>query len=211
MDSRDLVAFGDSTFEPVFKHSELVALLEFFDKRLVGLRAKLASDLLKNDLDLSFFALLVNKSSEHNRGGQGIHLIEEDLDVVQEVVLVKISSELFDEVMDITEINEWLRVRKTESLEEVLDLNGVVAVLFFLNDLVDYEELIALGGSFNVLEVDFLVFGIADDLTEEHEDTVERSNGFEALDSVLDGEILVVLNSCFDDNSEILSVVTEEI
>lgn len=158
VDSRDLIAFRDTTFEPVFEHTKLVALFEFFNERFIALRVELATDLLEDDLNLTFFAFLVNESTKHNRSSERVDLIQEDLDVVQEIVLVKVSSEFFDELMDVTQENKSLRIRETQALEEVLDLNWVVASGFLLDDLFNDLELIALSGSFDVLEVDVLVF-----------------------------------------------------
>lgn len=91
-------------------------------------------------------------------------------------VLVEVRRELFDELVDVAEEDERLRVRETESLEEVLDLNWVVASGLLLDDLFDDSELVTLGCCFDVLEVDVLIFSCADDLTEEHEDAVEGSD-----------------------------------
>lgn len=176
VDRGDLVAFSDSAFKPVFEHSQLIALLEFLDERLVALRDELTTDLLEDDLDLSLLAFLVDESAEHDGSSLRVHLEEVDLDVVQEVVLIEVRRELFNELVDVTEEDEGLRVRETKSLEEILDLNRVVACRFFLDDLFDDSELVAFRRCFNVLEVNVLVFRRADDLPEEHEDSVEGSD-----------------------------------
>lgn len=83
---------------------------------------------------------------------------EINLNVVQEVILIEISSEFFDEFMNIAKENEWLRIWKTKSFEEILDLDWVIAIRFFLNDLFNSSELVAFCSSFDVLEVNVLVF-----------------------------------------------------
>lgn len=83
---------------------------------------------------------------------------EINLNVVQEVILIEISSEFFNEFMNIAKENEWLRIWKTKSFEEILDLDWVIAIRFFLNDLFDSSELVTFCSSFDVLEVNVLVF-----------------------------------------------------
>lgn len=52
-------------------------------------------------MDLSFLAFLVDKSSKNNRCSLRIHLEEINLNVVQEVVLVEIGREFFNEFMNV--------------------------------------------------------------------------------------------------------------
>jgi len=87
-------------------------------------------------------------------------------------VLIEISGELFNKFMNITEEDERFRIRKTKTFEEIFNLDGVIAIRFFLNDLFDSSELVAFSSSFDVLEVDILVFSRIDDLAQEHENTV---------------------------------------
>lgn len=74
VDGGDLVAFRNTGFEPVLENSELVALLELFDEGLIALRTELATDLLEDNLDLTFFAFLIDKSSENDGSRLRVHL-----------------------------------------------------------------------------------------------------------------------------------------
>lgn len=107
---------------------------------------------------MSLFAFLVNKSSKDNRSSLRIDLEEIDLNVVQEVILIEINGEFVNEFMNIAEEDERLRVWKTKTFKEILNLNWVIAIRLLLNDLFYSSELVALSSSFNVLEIDIFVF-----------------------------------------------------
>ena len=91
-------------------------------------------------------------------------------------ILIEINGEFFNKFMNITEEDEWFRVWKTKTFEEILYLDGVIAIRLLLNNLFDSSELVAFSSSFNVLEVDILVFSWIDDLAQEHKYTVPGAN-----------------------------------
>ena len=78
--------------------------------------------------------------------------------------------------MCVTQVNDGFWIREFQLNQNVLDLDGIVAVLLVLDDFLNGSELTALGGSFNVLFVDLLVIGRVDDCAQEEENTFERSN-----------------------------------
>lgn len=77
-----------------------------------------------------------------------------------------------------------------------------------MNDLFNYSQLVALGGGFNVLEVNILIFSSVNNLTQEGVDTIIRTNSFKTLNTVLDSELLIVLGTGFNNKSKVLSVVS---
>jgi hypothetical protein len=96
--------------------------------------------------------------------------------------------------MCVTQVNDGFWIREFQLNQNVLDLDGIVAVLLVLDDFLNGSELTALGGSFNVLFVDLLVIGRVDDCAQEEENTFERSNRFEHLDDVAGAELSKILD-----------------
>lgn len=77
-----------------------------------------------------------------------------------------------------------------------------------MNDLFNYSQLVALGGGFNVLEVNILIFSSVNNLTQEGVDTIIRTNSFKALNTVLDSKLLIVFGAGFNNKCKVLSVVS---
>jgi hypothetical protein len=147
-------------------------------------------------LYVGFIAFHVNEGTQHEWCGLVVDSEYVDLNVLVEVVLVEVSSELIDVAIDVTQEDEWLRIRELLLLEEVLDVLGIVALLLLGDDLLQDLDLVALRSSLNVLVVDVTVGGLGgvDDGCEEHEHALIGAHGFEHLHACRDGEALVVLD-----------------
>lgn len=78
--------------------------------------------------------------------------------------------------MCVTQVNDGFWIREFQLNQNVLDLDGIVAVLLVLDDFLNGSELTAFSSCFNILFVDLLVVCRVDDCAQEEENTFERSN-----------------------------------
>lgn len=87
--------------------------------------------------------------------------------------------------MDITQVNQGLWIRKLDLFQEVFDSDWVIGLRLVLDNSLDDSELVALGGSLDVLEYDVFIFNLVDQFGQEHVDAIIAANTLEHLDTTV--------------------------
>ena len=77
-------------------------------------------------LDVSFITVKLEEGSKDLWSSVGVNLEEIDLNVFVLFAVVKISSQLFSEIVHITKIDQWSRVWKLGFFQEVFNFLSVV-------------------------------------------------------------------------------------
>jgi hypothetical protein len=98
------------------------------------------------------------------------------LDVLGEVILVKVSGELLKLVMGVAQVNDGFGVSELEFQQNVLDLDRIVAFLLVFDDLFNSAQLTDFCGSLDVLLMNLFVVGAVDDCAQEEENTLKGSH-----------------------------------
>lgn len=208
MNLGDLVALLYALIEPALQDSELVALLELFDRGFDGAET---TDVVEELFDVGFLGFQIDEGSKHLRGGLSVDLEDVDLDVFVEVVLEQVSSQFVYVPMDITEEDEWSRIGNTLFLEEVLDGFWIVAILLLSDDTFKLLDLVAFGSRFDVLVVGLLIVCGVDERPQEEVHALEGTHTLEDLDAGGDGKFLVVLDGHIDNELHVLPVMTQHV
>jgi hypothetical protein len=204
--SGSLVSFLDTSIKPGFKGSEFISLLKFLNELL---DRAIASDIVKNLLNVVLVTLEVDKGSQDLRSSVRVDLEEINFDEFVEVVLEEVFCQLIDETVDIAKVDEGSGIRKLNFLKEVLDLDGIVE-FSLSDDSLDFSELVALSGSLDELEIEVGILRVGENIGEEEIDSVESSDTLEDLDDCSNVEFLEVGCGNSDNKLNILTRVSNE-
>lgn len=204
--SSDLVSFSSSSFEPLLEDSELVSLLNLINQLIDW---AVTSEVVQDLLDVGLITVEIQQTAKHLWGGSWVHLKEVHLDEFAHVVLVQVLGQFTNVTVLVTQEDEWSWIWQFLLLEVILNLLGVI-VVGLLDDSLNFLHLVQFAGGVNVFEVDLMVFGGAQDSTQEVEQTVEATVALVHLDQCWDGDLGVVFDGGLDNHLDGTSVVLHD-
>mmetsp|Transcript_27003 Transcript_27003/g.31126 ORF Transcript_27003/g.31126 Transcript_27003/m.31126 type:complete len:481 (-) Transcript_27003:1285-2727(-) len=197
-----LHTFIGAGFQPRLQDSQLISALNFLDQLFNG---TVSTNVVQKLLDVGFITFQIDQRTEHFRRGGGVDSEQIHFNEFVQVILVQVLGQFGDITVLVTQEDQRTRVGQSSFLKVVLDLNGIIEA-GFLNDSLNFLDLVQLGGGFNILEVDIFVFQVVDDTSQEVEQTVEVSIRLEHLDQRRDANLLMVTNSTLHNSLQVLSV-----
>ena len=144
-------------------------------------------------LDVDLITVELNQSAKHLGSGSSVDLEQVDLNELVVLVLVKITSQLLNEVMHVAQVDQRSRIGKLHLLQEVLDLNWVIESSFAdhsFNFLVVSKS----SASLDVLKVDIRIIGVRKHIGKIDKETLVGSEALKDLNALLSVDFAGILN-----------------
>jgi hypothetical protein len=180
--------------KPNSEKSKFATIIEFFNK-LVN---RAHSDRVEELLNVVLVAVEVEEGSEHLGWSVGVYFENENLDTLELLGCVKVSGEIFDVAMHITQIDERTWITKFTFHKEILDFLGII-VLGFLDDAFNFFEITHSCARLNILEIKIGVVSVRQHIAQEEQESLVGTICFKDLNGLLGVDLGGILDGNFSD------------